>query len=56
MYDSSANTYHTGVAEMEGNRVIRVIANGSVGRVSPTVPFTWSASDVLKITITYQSS
>jgi hypothetical protein len=55
MYDSSANTYHTGVAEMEGDRVIRIIANGGVGRVSPTVPFTWSAGDVLKITITYQS-
>jgi hypothetical protein len=56
MYDDSARTYHTGVAEIEGNQVIRVIADGGQGRISPTVPFTWSANDTLKLTITYQSS
>jgi hypothetical protein len=56
MYDDSAKTYHTGVAEIEGNQVIRVITGSGQGRISPTVPFIWGANDLLKITITYQST
>jgi hypothetical protein len=56
MYDDSAKTYHTGVAEIEGNQVIRVTAGGGQGRISPNVPFTWGANDLLKVTITYQTS
>ena len=56
MYDDSAKTYHTGVAEIEGSQVIRVIAGGGQGRISPNVPFTWGANDLLKLTITYQST